>query len=147
MVGYIHVNEDEFCTWLKNAWFRQHDGWDRGFWYDPTTNTCCTTCETKSTTHNPTGELILIAWVSGDNNADYDDICKTCSGYLGRNEETGEIDSSCCEGWEFWKECALQYTDDPSFKQMQFECMENVGWVENVKEDALKLSECEIEWI
>lgn len=144
----IEIEESQFTEWLQNAWNHQYDGWDRGYWYNPKSKEFFATCETKNTEHNPTGENILIGWVSGDNNADYDDICKTCSSYLGRNEETGKIDSSCCECWESWKELELKYTNNPSFKQMQFECMENVGWVENIKKEAvIRLNEYKIEWI
>lgn len=149
MVKKIKINEEEFNEWLQNAWHRQHDGLDRGFWYDPIRNKTCTTCETKNTMHNPSGELILIAWINGDNNADYDDICFCCSSYLGRNEETGEVDESCCDAWEGWKECELEYTDTPSFKNMQYECMQNVGWVEDVRKEAMEEldDDYEIVWI
>ena len=144
----IKINEAEFDSWLDDAWYNQHDGWDRGFWYNPQNQECVTTCETKSTRHNPSGELVCIAWVSGDNNADYDDICFNCSSYLGLNEETGEVDSSSCESWESWRECELKYTDNPSFRNMQFECMCNVGWVKNVKEEAMReLEDYTIEWV
>lgn len=144
----IEVNVEEFSDWLQSAWCRQHDGYDRGYWYNPKTQKCVSTCETKTTEHNPSGELILIAWVNGDNNVSYDDICLGCSSYLGRNEETGEINHNSCEAWKDWYDCELEYTNNPSFKNMQFECMENVRWVDNVKVEAPQMPEgYEIEWV
>lgn len=148
MRDIIRVNENDFSIWLMNAWMNAKDGWDRGYWYDPSENKCISTCETKNTEHNPTDELILVGWVNGDNNFDYNAICYSCSAFLSASEENAS--EKDCDVWEDWRKNELKYTDNPQFTDMQFECMENVGWYEDFKnecEENLKNKKIEIEWV
>lgn len=145
----IVINDNTFYIWACEAWKCCNDGLDRGFWFNPKTNTTTTTCETKNTEHNPTGELILIGWVKGDNNMSMENICEGCGNH---NKEY----PNNCEDWELWKKQELRFTDDPDPDDMRWDCMDNVGFMEDFKKQCLdeintvrkinNLDEIEIEW-
>lgn len=134
----LEIDEFKFSDWLKNAWLHQHDGWNRDYWCDVSDMSFWDTCETKSTSFVNGGSVVLICHVSGDNNADYNSICDFCSSHDENYEH-------CCDAWEGYHE---SFPED-DFEDMQFDCMGNVGWTDNIKEEIEeRLSEnFVIEWV
>lgn len=134
----LEIDEFKFSDWLKNAWLHQHDGWNRDLWWDSEDLEFWSTTETKSTSFVNGNSVVLICHVSGDNNADYNSICDFCSSHDENYEH-------CCDAWEGYHE---SFPED-DFEDMQFDCMGNVGWTDNIKEEIeerLK-NDFYIEWV
>ena len=115
MVEYIEIDKMAFTEWLQGALLFQNDGYDRALWYDARAKQLTHTCEPKNTDYENIGQ-ILIAWVSGDNNRKYDDICNGCCANL------GNYNKIVCENWNNYN-----YKNYIRFIDFQYDCMENVG--------------------
>lgn len=121
----ITIDEEKYCEWLQGALKYQADGWDRTYWVNYETGREWTTTETKSTTFENGDAVICITEIKGDNNVSYDNICDCCTSHDDDYENE-------CDCWESWKD----FYDE--FEDMQFGCMENMGWIDNIKEGAIQ---------
>lgn len=117
MVEYIEVDEMAFAEWLQNALLFRNDDYDRALWYDPIDKKIFETCEEELSHNHGYFECILIAYVKGDVDSKYDDICNGCCSNLGRDDDGKVI----CGMWN-----DNNHKDFAYFIDFQYECMENV---------------------
>lgn len=118
MVEYIEVDKMAFAEWLQGALLYQNDDYDRALWYDPIDNKVFGTCEEELSNNHGYFKMILIAYVKGDVNSQYDDICNGCCSNLGKDNNNKII----CENWNDYN-----YKNYKRFIDFQYDCMENVG--------------------
>lgn len=94
---FIEIDAEELYKFRLNGCIHQHDGNDRGLWYNLKTKELFWTCEPKYANYtfdNP-NEIVRIVWISGDNNSQ--GLLEVCEGCASHSECTkGDILKDVC---------------------------------------------------